>query len=241
MLLTCFSMFCVLHVLCVVSCGGDAASWCLTPSHVLYLVGGVSLCSPLLDLVEVRRNCFCSMESFWASRCVNVVACPVLACRGVCRPTSVPITWLCSLWKYTAMACGTQVHCTSKKMSVVMLRSFSVLVMPAACWGASLYLWRVEAPDSATCSWITMWCSSCVTSAEGLVSSAMHVSVVTHYTVCLTMCRRGPSVLDHKRELGKNLLLEGGLKKKPTSPSLGSAGDNALMICSTELAPAHTF
>lgn len=89
--------------------------------------------------LEVRRNCFCSMESFWGSRCVNVVACPVLACRGVCRPTSVPITWLCSLWKYTAMACGTQVHCTSKKMSVVMLR-FSVLVMPAACWGASFVL-----------------------------------------------------------------------------------------------------
>lgn len=48
-----FAMFCVLHVLCV-----DAASWGLTPvTHPVSCRGGVSLCSPLLDLAEVRRNC----------------------------------------------------------------------------------------------------------------------------------------------------------------------------------------
>lgn len=135
MFLTCFSMFCVLHVLCVVSCG-DAASWCLTPVTRPVSCRGCELMFDSSGLGWGKEELFVVWRSFWGSRCVNVVACPVFACHGMCRPTSVPVTWLCWLWKYTAMACGTQVLCTCKKRNVCC----SVEIILCTCHACSVFI-----------------------------------------------------------------------------------------------------
>lgn len=134
----CFSLVMLLAGVCHTSCilkrckkGCVRLFWAWLVRRKLSVVG-----------MEVRMGLMLlHVPSLPAVACADPLLCPLHDC--------VPC-------EYTAMACNAQFLCTCK-MSAVMWRTFSVLVMPAACWKhhCTCYM-PVEAPVSATFSWFTV-------------------------------------------------------------------------------------